>query len=506
LKALAGSACTALLWLLCGCGLADSVASGGAAASQAPGPGQALTVAALQDPENCKGCHAQHYREWRSSMHAYAAKDPVFIAMNERGQIETKGELGDFCVRCHAPMAVELGLTTDGLNLPDLKDPNARGVTCYVCHDATGVREDHNQNLELAHDRVMRGGIGQAQDDGGPPVASSAHDSAYSELHDARQLSSAGLCGSCHDVVNHGGAAIERTFQEWRESRFARPGPELSTCGSCHMQPYQGRAASDGPERQLHRHLWPGVDNALEKKFPGLSAQQAAIDCGLHDAIELLLTHGSSGPAWQSFDVQLSNDAVGHAFPSGAAQDRRAWVEFIAYDESGAVLYRSGVFAEGEIVTSQPPGGEAVEVFRDQLYDASGAPVHFIWQAAPSAAHPLGYQSNLLPPGGSRTLHYELPRAAARVTARLRLRPLGLEILDDFQGVSLPITERVIDTGYLDAGPIRNRVRTLDLHGTERELVREPSSMGASAASPGPGAEDADDCAAQSYLSLLVDE
>jgi len=489
-----------LLGLLCGCAEARPAPSESAASpAQA---GEALTAAQLQDPENCKPCHAQHYREWESSMHAYAAKDPVFIAMNERGQIETSGELGDFCVRCHAPMAVELGLTSDGLNLPDLQDPNARGVTCYACHSAGGVREDHNQHLEFAHDRTMRGGIGDQPGNGGPVVPSAAHDSAYSGLHDARKAGSASLCGSCHDVVSHAGVAVERTFKEWRESRFARPGPELATCSNCHMLPYQGRAASEGPERELHRHLWPGVDNALEKKFPGLLAQQAAIDCRLRDAIELQLSQNSSGAPWQSFDVQLTNTAVGHAFPSGATQDRRAWVEFIAYDESGAVIYQSGTFADGEIATPNLPGREAVEVFRDQLLDASGAPVHMMWRAAPSAAYPSGYQSNLLPPGGSRALHYELPEAAARVTARLQLRPLGLEILDDFQGVRLPITERVIDTGYLDDGPIRSRVRTLTVHGTERELVREPRFMNPST-SPGPTAED---CATQSYVSLLSSE
>ena len=53
-------------------------------------------------------------------MHAYAADDPVFVAMNQRGQRETAGALGDFCVKCHAPVAVHDGLTTDGLNLATL--------------------------------------------------------------------------------------------------------------------------------------------------------------------------------------------------------------------------------------------------------------------------------------------------------------------------------------------------------------------------------------------------
>src|SRR5258708_7450078 len=60
----------------------------------------------LLNPEKCKDCHPKYYQEWSGSMHAYAMKDPVFIAMNKRGQEETKGALGAFCVNCHAPMAV----------------------------------------------------------------------------------------------------------------------------------------------------------------------------------------------------------------------------------------------------------------------------------------------------------------------------------------------------------------------------------------------------------------
>src|SRR5262245_54092074 len=173
-----------------------------------------LSIEALRDPLTCKPCHAQHYREWASSMHAYAARDPVFIAMNERGQSETAGELGEFCVRCHAPMALELGLTHDGLNLPEVDDPSARGVTCDFCHNVSAVIEDHNRGLELAHDDVMRGGLNE-------PRANPAHGSDYSPLHDGAQPESAAMCGACHDVVNDHGVPIERTFAEWRGSRFA---------------------------------------------------------------------------------------------------------------------------------------------------------------------------------------------------------------------------------------------------------------------------------------------
>src|SRR3954447_6222981 len=89
------SASILLVWMAFGCG--DD--------NPSPGdPSPMLTPEQLLDPESCKGCHPSHYEEWSSSMHAYASSDPVFLAMNKRGQEEA--QLGDFCVQCHAPMAV----------------------------------------------------------------------------------------------------------------------------------------------------------------------------------------------------------------------------------------------------------------------------------------------------------------------------------------------------------------------------------------------------------------
>ena len=68
--------------------------------------------AELLDPLTCKECHAKHYDEWSGSVHAYASRDPVFLALNRRGQEETAGALGSFCVKCHAPMAVAEGAPT----------------------------------------------------------------------------------------------------------------------------------------------------------------------------------------------------------------------------------------------------------------------------------------------------------------------------------------------------------------------------------------------------------
>src|SRR5437773_4825089 len=110
----------------------------------------------MLDPQTCKACHADHFREWSGSMHAYASEDPVFLAMNQRGQRETNGALGAFCVNCHAPMAVREGATKDGLNLASLS-PSLKGVTCFFCHTVDAVQGTHDAQLHLSDEPIMRG-------------------------------------------------------------------------------------------------------------------------------------------------------------------------------------------------------------------------------------------------------------------------------------------------------------------------------------------------------------
>lgn len=451
----------------------------------------------LYDPRTCQPCHAQHFSEWQSSMHAYAASDPLFIAMNERGQRETDGELGEFCVRCHAPMALALGLTRDGLNLPQLTgDPNAQGVTCYFCHNVDAVVDDHNRGLTLANDMTMRGGLGSR--DAGPSAEpntqrarpNSMHHSTYSPLHDGQAARSAALCGACHDIVNDNEVALERTYAEWQQSDVGPDSGQTRSCAACHMARHEGPAAPDGPVRTLHRHMWPGVDVALSDRHPGVEAQKAAIACAFEDALALTLTPRSA--AFDMFEVTIENRGVGHAWPSGASQDRRAWVELIAYDADDQPFFQSGVVEPGAVVGEAEPD---LVVLHDQLYDADAQPVHMFWRAAPSADHPRGYESRLIPNQGQQRISYALPGSAARVTARLMLQAVGLDVIDDFAGVSLPITERVLSKDYSGSGALRGRIPTISVPGTERAWPSQPEDPG--------DARRRMQCAAQSYASSL---
>jgi Cytochrome c554 and c-prime len=405
-----------------------------------PPLGIALTPAQLRDPESCKECHPIHYREWSSSMHAYSAIDPVFVAMNQRGQRETGGLLGTFCVQCHAPMAVADGLTKDGLNLDQLPDKQ-RGVSCYFCHNAVDIRSDHNADVQLANDDVMRGSI---QD----PIEAGAHRTELGVLFDGASPRRSELCGGCHDIVTPNGIHIERTFLEYRGGLYATSATEggapIESCPSCHMPNRKQPAAAvpiDAPERSVHEHLWPGVDVALEA-FPNRDAMRSAIEaCQLGIGSVAFLQLEVTPP--NLFSVRLETNA-GHNQPSGAAQDRRMWIELLAYDADGTLIESSSSGNIGDLEVEEKPEDTQLFLLRDRMFDAEARPVHMFWQAAASAEYPAGYASNTLAvrSGGLDLGAHYVERqyrltgrdgtgTPARVTARLRMRPIGMDVLRD---------------------------------------------------------------------------
>jgi hypothetical protein len=386
----------------------------------------ALSLEQLMDPAACKSCHPGQFREWSGSMHAYAADDPVFIAMNARGQRETGGALGDFCVRCHAPMAVRTGATRDGLNLSTLP-PSMRGVTCYFCHQVRDLAGSHNNPLILAGDVTMRGGIRD-------PMPLRAHRAAYSRLHDRESRDSAALCGSCHDVVTPAGVHLERTFLEWKGSLFATgDARQQLTCGQCHMPGRPGMAA-DVPGATIrldHDHMMPGVDVALSP-FPEMKAQRQAVQRELDTAVQARLCVRMEGADLLA-ELTLDNVGSGHDFPSGAAHDRRAWIELVAYS-GGAIVYQSGNVAEGQAAAELTD--PKLWLMRERIYDKSGREVHMFWDAA-------RYEAEHLPPtltndrNDRRYVHavtrtYRIPEIRIdRITTRMRLRPIDQDVLAD---------------------------------------------------------------------------
>ena len=427
-----------------------------------------MSLEQLQDPETCKSCHPKQYAEWSRSMHAYASLDPVFIAMNQRGQRETNGTLGKFCVQCHAPMAVNKKLTTDGLNLASLPK-SVQGVTCYFCHNTSGVGTDHfNANLTLANDTTMRGSIKDAHDPG-------VHAVAYSAAHDSFKMDSSYLCGTCHDVVNQRGTHIERTLEEYKGSFASLERNSLAkggdSCQGCHMRAKDTDYIADVPstfglkKRPLHDHSAAAVDVALSDDFgdAGTRALQ-------RQATEYALTLGGFvfevvNDGLGDFRITIETNA-GHKQPSGTAQDRRMWLEVIAYDAQNNVLFQSGVIGDQEVEEYDPTDARydpQLCNFRERFFDDAGIETHDFWEAAtvvPNKVLPTAVDLQI---PHTVLCEYRTPghQQPARLTMRMLVRPVGMDVLQD-----------LIDSGDLDAA-VKAKMPTFQVQNTVIEWTAD---------------------------------
>jgi hypothetical protein len=402
-------------------------------------------------PESaCEPCHPNHVAEWRISPHAYAMKDPVFHAMVRVGQADTGGELGDFCVQCHSPLGTEAGETdvyydevarTFAQRTEGLSPAAMSGVSCEVCHSITHVESTANADFVMTHDGVRRGTIRD-------PAHSPAHESEYSRLHHEARI-----CGTCHQVVNDLGFAVERTHREWVASRFNGS----QTCQQCHMEAYQGTAAVGGPPREVHRHTFVGVDVSLlpEDEFPGYDEMRRLVEDLLQRSASL---SASFEPETRTLNLRIDNHA-GHALPSGATMDREMWVELIVRDEAGALCFESGTLDErGDLRvdyaphTTAPGTDPQLLLFTQELYrdpslldppeDGDRRRMEFLWEPNTDVSRVVG-------PGGVVLPSYDLSSLGpGSYTAKLRLLfrsfpPHLLRLLEARGGLDPAVKDRV---------------------------------------------------------------
>lgn len=427
-----------------------------APAVAAPAPDAHFTAA----EQYCAECHPEHVAEWRTSSHAYALHDPVFVAMVGVGQQETKGTLGDFCTQCHTPLGHvggETAVHADGEGdaatytqpITGLSQNAMDGVSCVVCHSMTKVNGDVNAEFDMATDTVRRGPISD-------PDVSPAHASAYSGL-----FVDTHVCGTCHVVVNPKNVLLEATHIEWEESTFAG----LKTCQDCHMPTYEGVAAVGHRKRTVHEHRFVGVDVSLlpENDFPGYDDGRAQAEQLLKSSATLA---ASFDPTTTKLELEIKNLA-GHALPTGAVADRQMWVELVVTDASGNVALESGTLDEnGDLRVDDPlrttrPGSDPQLLLYGQVMlleanpgtpdaGATARPVDFLWE--PNAA-----RSNLIKPGATDHPSFDvsaLPAGSYTASVRLLFRSFPPHVLRRLEAI-----------GGLDPA-VKGRVPTVEMAAT----------------------------------------
>ncbi|MCG8458860.1 MAG: cytochrome c family protein, partial [Holophagales bacterium] len=242
--------------------LEGAAARPAAAGPQSPGlPAAALVVALSQEEQlaaaahealfsenrfpsatTCATCHPTHYREWSVSPHAYAQMSPVFNAMHGTILKLTNVTNGDFCIRCHTPVGMNLGEPEFMSNM-DRHPTSREGVTCIVCHRVNKAYGKLSGRLAIVEGDLFEPVYGPKGNEELERVIESGDYRVNTERGRAGraihvkaepffQLTTSGFCGTCHDVNLVNGFRLEEAFSEFKTSPAAREG---ISCQDCHM-------------------------------------------------------------------------------------------------------------------------------------------------------------------------------------------------------------------------------------------------------------------------------
>jgi Cytochrome c554 and c-prime len=190
----------------------------------------------------CATCHPDHFREWSVSQHAYSQMSPVFNAFHGTVLKITNGTNGDFCIRCHTPVGMNLGEPEFMSNM-DRFSTSREGVTCIVCHRLQNSYGKVSGRLAIVEGDIFDpvfGPTGNAElnrvIDSDSFRVNTERGQAGRPIHtDAikfPQLDTPALCATCHDVNLVNGFRLEEAFSEYKDSPASANGV---TCQDCHM-------------------------------------------------------------------------------------------------------------------------------------------------------------------------------------------------------------------------------------------------------------------------------
>ena len=231
----------------------------------------------------CKTCHPRHYDEWSVSQHAYAQLSPVYMAMQNTINALSSNTNGDFCIRCHNQVGMNIGESTFISNLE--RHPTSReGITCVVCHRVNQPYGKVSGRIALEEGGLLTPVFGP-QGDGELKRVLDNRDQyrvvtdpdrsgrkIHTEVGHFPQISTSAFCGSCHDVNLFNGFRLEEAFSEYKNSPAAA---NDVSCQDCHMGKVQGVNAGydHGPaavvggvatkERKLTNHFFAGPDYSV---------------------------------------------------------------------------------------------------------------------------------------------------------------------------------------------------------------------------------------------------
>ncbi|MDH5233839.1 MAG: cytochrome c family protein [Gemmatimonadota bacterium] len=344
--------------------------------------GGAYDARSLAGSAGCgtSGCHDQIYQEWNVSAHRYSAMDAAFQKVQSVMGEQNGPESTRYCGGCHDPISLFSGtkniFTKDLTTLAGYQE----GVSCIACHaiketdtkgNAAYVMTQPSRYMYELHDTV-----------GVPRLLRDFLIRAYPRNHVATLqhtlFKSPEFCAACHkqfideEINKVGWVQLQNQFDNWRKSRWNEPGDPAKTieCRECHMplqstgDPASGdaldynRTPGDGKHRS-HRFLGANQWMPRVLDLPGGEEHIRLTEQWLRGEIDVpeIADKWRSGPAVAlsvrapasarpgeplTLSVALTNNKVGHDFPTGPLDIIQAWVEVTVTDQAGRLVFQSG--------------------------------------------------------------------------------------------------------------------------------------------------------------------
>jgi hypothetical protein len=399
--------------------------------------GGAYDARRLSGSESCgtTGCHEQITAEWRVSAHRWAAMDPAFQRIQEEMARQNGAESTRYCGGCHDPISLFSGTKSIFAEKLTGLAGYQEGVSCLACHSIRKTDVKGNASFVVARPSryLFEGGEG--------PGSRFARDfliRAYPWQHTGdlskRLFKTPEYCAACHkqfidqEVNKVGWVQLQNQYDNWRKSHWNHPGDARRTieCRECHMplqasrDPARGdaldynRTAEDGRHRS-HRFL--GANQAMPTmlKLPGGEEQARLVERWLQGRYEIpeIEDKWAKGPvvglelevpeeamAGETVTVRavVTANKVGHDFPTGPLDIIQAWVELVARDPSGRVVFASGRRDERHFIE---PG---TFMFKAEPVDQYGNLIdrHNLWEMVG-----VRYRRSLFP-GFSDTAEYAI--------------------------------------------------------------------------------------------------
>ena len=455
---------------------------------------------------NCNECHTQLKdaggndvsmdSDWRSTMMANAARDPLWqakMASEVKRHPALKSVIEEKCSHCHTPMAERQStfdtggsdntkLLDDGFLNADntYHDMGMDGVSCTLCHQIQDTNDLGTKDSFSGHFTIDETTSKPNRRIYGPyPHVMGAlmqNNVGYIPTGSAH-IESSKLCATCHvlhtpTVDDNGNVVGEITEQaaylEWEHSAFADGlGDDDQSCQECHMplaegavqlikQPRGGQVAKRSP---FYKHYFVGGNaymvNLIKEHADELNvtAEESHFDVTINRTLDQLQTRtaelsiGNITLDGDLLDIPVTVSVLtGHKLPTGIPS-RRVWINLRVTAADGTVFFESGsVNVEGKISGSNADGDlTQVEPHYDiidssdkvQIYESIMADVND--QATYTLLRGAYYlkDNRLLPPGFDKT------------TADNDIGVFGAAAADEnFIGGSDRVTYRIDTSGF----------------------------------------------------------